>query len=451
MRTILYALTGWVDNVQEILCSFGVDVDAVAGLARIAWRRGFIAGYRTRPFRKLPRTSMREARRGLIVDGLDPALIDRSYSTAELGVRDAGAPRVENRGRSRAPAPPAGPRHERRSCPMRRSLVCIGASVVAGVVLVTAGSASAQQVRWRASGSFPASHSTAIAMETFKSEVARLSKNTIQVDLFPGNTLGGAFEQVDQVRTGQIEMAWGGFSFYDKLLPELGAVNLPFAATSANQAACQVEGELGRYIEEKMAEKGLLILGWGQIGARHVTNNKRPIKKVEDLQGLKIRTPSGDAWTLTFRAVGVNPTPIDIAELYPALQQGVVDGQENPYDNMLVRKFHQVQKYLSNTGHFHDWSGFLVNKAAFDKLRPDQQKAVRDAMFTTIAVQRAISERENKTALQGLVKGGMQYDALPPAELAKFRDATRTVYVEMRKRLGDKVMDLAETAIKDCQ
>jgi hypothetical protein len=85
MRTILYALTGWVDNVQEILCSFGVDVDAVAGLARIAWRRGFIAGYRTRPFRKLPRTSMREARRGLIVGGPDPALIDRSYSTAELG------------------------------------------------------------------------------------------------------------------------------------------------------------------------------------------------------------------------------------------------------------------------------------------------------------------------------------------------------------------------------
>jgi TRAP-type transport system periplasmic protein len=334
---------------------------------------------------------------------------------------------------------------------MKRSFECVSALVVAGIVTMAAGSASAQQVRWRASGSFTASHSTTIAMETFRSEVLRLTKNAVQVDLFPGNTLGGGFEQVDQLRTGQIEMAWGGLSFYDKLLPELGAVNLPFAATSANQAICEIEGDLGKYIEEKMAEKGVLLLGWGQIGARHVTNNKRPIKTVDDLKGLKIRTPSGDAWTLTFKAVGANPTPIDISELYPALQQGVVDGQENPYDNMLVRKFFQVQKFLSNTAHFYDWSGYMVNKAAFEKLTPDQQKAVRDAMFSAIAIQRAISERENKTALQGLIKGGMKYDPLPPAEIAKFREATRSVYVEMRKRLGDKVMDLAEAAIKDCQ
>ena len=328
----------------------------------------------------------------------------------------------------------------------------LGALAVGGVMILAASEASAQQVvRWRASGSFTASHSASIAMETFKSEVARLSKNTIQVDLFPGNTLGGGFEQVDQLRTGQIQMAWGGMSFYDKLVPELGAATLPFAATSANQAICQVEGDFGRYIEDKVSEKGILLLGWGQIGARHVTNNKRPIKKVEDLQGLKIRTPSGDAWNLTFRAVGANPTPIDIGELYPALQQGVVDGQENPYDNMLVRKFFQVQKYVSNTAHFYDWAGFLVNKAAFEALKPDQQKAVRDAMFSAVAIQRAISERENKTALQGLIKGGMQYDPLSPEEISKFREATRPVYAEMRRRLGDEVMNLAEAAIKTCQ
>src|SRR3981081_3627789 len=327
----------------------------------------------------------------------------------------------------------------------------LGAFVVGGIMMLSASEASAQQVRWRASGSFTASHSASIAMETFKSEVARLSKNTIQVDLFPGNTLGGGFEQVDQLRTGQIQMAWGGLSFYDKLVPELGAATLPFAATSANQALCQLEGDFGRYMEDKASEKGILILGWGQIGARHVTNNKRPIKKVEDLQGLKIRTPPGDALTLAVRAVGANPTPIDIGELYPALQQGVVDGQENPYDNMLVRKFFQVQKYVSNTAHFYDWAGFLVNKAAFEALKPDQQKAVREAIFSAVAIQRAISERENKTALQGLIKGGMQYDPLSPEEISKFREAIRPVYTEMRRRLGAEVMNLAEAAIKSCQ
>lgn len=325
------------------------------------------------------------------------------------------------------------------------------AVIVASALFCCAGEVSAQQVRWRASGSFPAGHSSSIAMETFKKEVARLSNNTIQVDLFPNNTLGGAFEQVDQIRTGQIQMAWGGLSFYDKLSPEIAASVLPFGASSYKQAACEIDSDFGRYLEVKMAEKGVLLIGWGEVGARHVTNNKHPIKSVDDIKGLKIRTPSGDAWDLTFRALGANPTPIDIKELYQALQQGVVDGQENPYDNMLVRKFYEVQKYLSNTGHFFDWAGYLVNKAAFDALTPAQQKAVQQAMATAVAEQRAISERENKTARDGLIKGGMQYYELSPADLAKFREATRPVYQEMRKKLGNRVMDLAEAAIKRCQ
>ncbi len=325
------------------------------------------------------------------------------------------------------------------------------AAIAASALLCALTQADAQQVRWRASGSFPAAHSTSVAMETFKKEVARLSNNTIQVDLFPNNTLGGAFEQVDQLRTGQIQMAWGGLSFYDKLAPEVGAATLPFAATSYKQAFCEIDSDFGRYMEATMADKGVLIIGWGNIGARHVTNNKRPIKSVDDIKGLKIRTPSGEAWELTFRALGANPTPIDIKELYQALQQGVVDGQENPYDNMLVRKFNEVQKYLSNTGHFFDWSGYMVNKAAFEKLTPDQQNAVQRAMATAVAEQRAISERENKTAREGLIKGGMQYTELSPAELEKFREATRPVYQQMRQKLGDKVMDLAEAAIKRCQ
>lgn len=333
---------------------------------------------------------------------------------------------------------------------INRSSFAVAMAVAGAIAVVAAQSATAQQVRMRASGSFPASHTTAVAMELFKSEVGRLSKGTIQVDLFPGNTLGGAFEQVDQIRTGQIQLAWGGLSFYDKLVPELSAAVLPFAASSGHQAVCQIESEFGRYLEEKMAEKGVLLIGWGIVGARHVTNNRRPIKSVEDLKGLKIRTPSGDAWDLTFRAVGANPTPIDIKELYQALQQGVVDGQENPYDNMLVRKFYEVQKYVSNTGHLFDWSGYMIHKGTFDKLTADQKKAVREAMFSTIAYQRSLYERENKTALQGLIKGGMEYTELSKEELAKFRDATKSVYGEIRKKVGDKVMDLAEKAIKDC-
>jgi tripartite ATP-independent transporter DctP family solute receptor len=318
------------------------------------------------------------------------------------------------------------------------------------LLALTSIEAHAQQIRLRASGSFPAGHSTSKAMEVFKKEVARLSNDTIRVDLFPGNTLGGAFEQVDQIRTGQIQMAWGAPSFYDKLVPELSAVVLPFAASNSEQAACQLNSEFGKFVERKVEEKGLIVLGWGPIGARHVTNNRRPIKTVDDLKGLKIRVLPGDAWRLTFEAVGANPTPLDIAELYQALQQGVVDGQENPYDNMLVRKFHQVQKYVSNTGHFFDWSGFYMHKPTFDSMTPEQQKAMSDAMAAAMKVQREISDKGNSEALAGLIKGGMQYDEIPKQELDKFREATRPVYTAMRERYGNELMDLAEKAIKNC-
>ena len=324
------------------------------------------------------------------------------------------------------------------------------AAAVGLAMLVAGHDASAQEVKLRASGSFPAGHTGSIAMEVFKSELARLTKGAVAVELFPGNTLGGAFEQVDQVRTGQVHMSWAGPSFYDRLVPEFNASTLPFAASTAGQAFCHIDSELGTYLAEKSAEKGVLVLGWGSNGFRHITNNKRPIKKVDDLKGLKIRTPSGEVFSLTFRSVGANPTPIDIKELYQALQQGVVDGQENPYDNMWVRKFHEVQKYLSNSGHFYDWVTYFMHKPTFDGLKPEHQKAVREAMFTAVAYQRALAERQNTEALGKLIKGGMKYDELSKEELAKFREAVRPVYEGIRQRIGSKAVDLATKAIKDC-
>ncbi|MBI4182674.1 MAG: TRAP transporter substrate-binding protein [Proteobacteria bacterium] len=324
------------------------------------------------------------------------------------------------------------------------------ATAVGVLVLGFASAAGAQEVVLRASGSFTAGHTSSIGMEVLRAEVLRRTNGAVRIDLFPGNQLGGAFEQVDQVRTGQVHMAWAGPSFYDRLVPELNAATLPFAAASGEQAFCIIDSPLGEFLDQKMAEKGVLVLGWGSNGQRHVTNNVRPIRSVDDLKGLKVRTPSGEVYTLTFRAVGANPTPIDIKELYQALQQRVVDAQENPYDNMLVRKFHEVQKYVSNTGHLYDWAFYVIHKATFDKLKPQHQEALREASFIATAGQRALAEKKNAEALAGLIKGGMQYDALPASELAKFREATRPVYDKMRERIGDKVMDLALKAIDEC-
>jgi tripartite ATP-independent transporter DctP family solute receptor len=331
----------------------------------------------------------------------------------------------------------------------QRNTVC-GALVAAAVGIGSGGHAGAQEVTLRMSGTFPSSHSSSVYMETFKSEVARLTKGAVKVDLFADNQLGGAYEQVDQLVTGQVPLGWGGPNFFSKLVPELEAAELPFAANSDAQAACFMDGEMGKFLAERAAAKGLVILGWGVNGLRYMTNSKRPIKTLADMKGLKFRVPASEAWLTTFRALGANPTPLDITEVYQALQQGVVDGQENPPENIIVNNFQEVQKYLTRTGHFFSWVTIFANKKTFDGLKPEYQKAIQTAINTAVAGQRAASTSSNENARQKLIAAGMQYNELSKEAVAEFRNATSSIYDTVRKRTGDKAMDIAKKAIETC-
>jgi tripartite ATP-independent transporter DctP family solute receptor len=321
------------------------------------------------------------------------------------------------------------------------------AAVAVAVMLFAAVGADAQEVKLRASGSFPAGHTGSIAMEVFKSELARRTNGAITVELFPGNTLGGAFEQVDQVRTGQVHMAWAGPSFYDRLVPEFNAATLPFAANTASQAFCMIDSELGTYLAERSAEKGVLVLGWGSNGFRHITNNKRPIKKIDDLKGLKIRTPSGEVFSLTFRAVGANPTPIDIKELYQALQQGVVDGQENPFSVINASRYFEVQKFVSNTAHFFDFINVVANRRAFEALPPAQQKVLRASMAKAVAWQRSRAAAEEAESIAEIKKRGMTYDEVSPQFREQMRKASAGVVEDVKKRVGADFVNRVQAEI----
>ena len=325
-------------------------------------------------------------------------------------------------------------------------------SVVLGtsIALSAMSGASAQDVKLRASGHFPAGHTASIGMEILNSELGRLTKGQVAIDYFPGSQLGGAFEGVDQVRTGQIDIDVGGPEWFGRVVPAVDVVNLPFLASSDKQAYCIIDTQLGEHLGKKSEEDGLVVLGWMSNGARHVTNNKHPLKSVDDLAGLKLRTPPSEVYLETFRALGANPTPIDIKELYQALQQGVVDGQENPYGNIMVRKFDEVQKYLSNTGHFFSWAWVVMNKGSYEELSDSHKEALHEAAFRAVAAQRALAERENKAALSVLVERGMQYDEISAEELDKFRAAVRSVYDAARENVGGETLDYAMNAVKAC-
>ncbi|MGE0612757.1 MAG: TRAP transporter substrate-binding protein, partial [Hyphomicrobiales bacterium] len=276
------------------------------------------------------------------------------------------------------------------------------------------------------------------------------SKGEIRVDLFHNNKLGGSYEQVDQLRAGQIAMLWTGPNWFTGLIPQVDLANLPFSSADAKMAFCVMDTGLSGLLGPKFDEKNILVLGWGANGPRHVTNNRRPIKTLEDFKGLKIRVTPGDLNLATFRSVGAVPTPLDISELHQALQQGVVDGQENPYGNIAARRFNEVQKYLSNTGHFYSYVGFFMHKPTFENLSPEHKKIISEVMAETITDQRTAAGTENEASLKELIKRGMQYDEIPAAELAKFREATKPAYDIVRKKVGDGDMDAMMATIEKC-
>ena len=174
----------------------------------------------------------------------------------------------------------------------------------------------------------------------------------------------------------------------------------------------------------------------------------RPIKTIADLKGLKIRLQPNETHLATFRALGANALAMDIREVYSAMQQKVIDGHENPYNLILASRFFEVQKYVSNTGHFFDFIAVAANKKGFDALKPEYQDALRTSMRKAVAMQRAAAAKADVEALAELQQKGMQYDVLPPSEIAKMRELTAGVVDEIRKRVGAELVDkvLAEVA-----
>ena len=324
----------------------------------------------------------------------------------------------------------------------------------AAAILIAAGAAAflpmhaTAQDKVRLAGNFETAHSSSVAMEqVFKPELAKLTKNQLQVDLFPAMQLGGAKENVDSVRAGSLLMTWTGAAYMSRIVPELEAVSLPFLFSGREAAFKVMDGAVGKQIDQKMAAQNFLVLGWMELGSRHITNNKKPIKTIEDLKGLKIRLQPNETHLATFRALGANALAMDAKELYSALEQKVLDGQENPYQIIRAARYMEVQKYLSNSGHFFDFIVILANKKSFEALKPDYQKAIRDAMNSAVKSQRDSAAKGDAEALDELKKK-MEYTEISPAVREAMRKASAGVVDDVKKRAGAALVDsvLAEVA-----
>ncbi|MFM1987235.1 MAG: hypothetical protein RJA99_192 [Pseudomonadota bacterium] len=323
-------------------------------------------------------------------------------------------------------------------------------AALAGAALIAAAPAAIAQTKWRAAGNFAIEHTSTEAMKLFKEEVEKATGGKLAVDLFPAMQLGGAQENVQAVRTGSIQVCWIGMAFLSRTVPELEALSLPFLFTSREQAFRVADGPIGKEIDRKMADKGLTLLGFMELGARHVTNSKRPIKALEDFKGLKIRLQPNETHLATFRALGANAVAMDVKELYPAMQQGVIDGQENPFAIIGANRYFEVQKYISNTGHFFDFITIVAHRKTFEALPAAQQKAIRDGIDVAVRYQRERAKLQEADSIAEIRKRGMVYDEVSPKFVADMRTATAGIVDDVRKRVGDDLVKrvLAEAAKK---
>jgi tripartite ATP-independent transporter DctP family solute receptor len=316
----------------------------------------------------------------------------------------------------------------------------------ASAIALAASGAHAEKLR--VAGNFATEHSSSLAMKKFEEELERLSGGEIDVDIFPAQQLGGAAENVQAVKVGAIEMMWVGTAYLTRTVPELEIIGLPFQFPDRETAFSIVDGPVGEALDAKMADAGMTSMGYMELGFRQLTNTARPIETVEDIAGLKIRLQPNETHLATFRALGANPVAMDVKELYSALEQGVIDGQENPFAIINVAGYAEVQKYVSNTGHFFDFISVVGNKKWYDGLDADTQAMVDEAMATAIAYQRELAAEQDAAGLALLEEKGMTYTPVSDELAADLRSYTADVAAETKARLDPELVKLldAETS-----
>jgi tripartite ATP-independent transporter DctP family solute receptor len=259
----------------------------------------------------------------------------------------------------------------------------------------------------------------------------------IEVQVSPASQLGDDSAMVTALRTGALDMSANSQGAVAGVVPEYAAFGMPFLFSSLPQAWKLMDGPVGQELAKKSADKGLVVLGFWDNGIRHLTNSKRPILKPEDMKGLKMRTPPDAVTVDIMQSMGAEAQQIKFSELYVALEQGVVDGQENPIANIHSGKLYEVQKFMSLTGHKYEVTPFLMGKRSWDKLSEADRKAVMEAALEATALQRKLASEADAKLLGEIKAKGVRVDTPDTAPFVKATAAVDDKW--LKSPIGDFV------------
>jgi TRAP-type transport system periplasmic protein len=277
----------------------------------------------------------------------------------------------------------------------------------------------------------------------FADELASATEGEITVQIFPSGQLGNDAQMIDGVRSGIIDIALVGLNNLTGLVPESGAFELPFMFPTREEAYAALDGAPGQSVAESFEQHGLKMLGFPENGYRNMTNNRGPIRTPEDVSGLQMRVNNSKALNDMFLALGAAPQQLPVAELYTALETGVVDSQDHPIAVTLSFKFFEVQDYLSLTQHAYSPLAFFMNLSKFEGLTPEQQEVVLATASDAVAMQRELSTTREEEMIAELEAEGMEVNR--DVDHAAFQEATKTVWDDFIAENGDSIV----TAIAD--
>lgn len=273
--------------------------------------------------------------------------------------------------------------------------------LLVAIIFITTNTTFAAPIKIIAAHVYAVNHPFSVSMEWVKRTLERRTNGEIQVEIYPAQQMGTVKEHVDGVISGDMDFSMLGPREVGRYVPEAGILNGPYIFRDFDHAIKVVEGEIGQEINKKMIETiGVRSIAVYEYGVRHLTTGNTIARKPEDLKGLKIRSMDDPGSMAVIRAMGGNPVPVDFAELYLALRQGIADGQENPISTILAMNFHEVQKYLMLTGHSYNIGLGLFNEAKFQILRPDLQETVLRTFREGAAINDILIELEEEEGFE---------------------------------------------------
>lgn len=279
------------------------------------------------------------------------------------------------------------------------------------------------------------------AIYEFEKIVEKETEGGIEVEIYPDGQLGGDLQVFESLKMGTIEASTMSTGPIASFAPKMNVLDLPFLFKDTKTAHEILDSEIGEELLKELEGTGVIGINYWENGYRHLTNSVREVKTADDVKGLKIRTLENNLHIAIWEALGAVPTPMAYTELFTALEQKVVDGQENPVGNVISNKMYEVQKYLTKTGHVYNASPFLVSEAFWKTLTSEEQEIIKKAAEEAKVFQRNLNANEDATAFEQLIEEGMVITELSDQERQTFVDAVQVVYDKYKAEFGEDLVN----------